>query len=386
MKLLFFLIPIIILINNNVIALSINDKNSKNLIQFMNMINSAIELSAFWNINGYGCWCGDGGYGTPVDQIDTCCQIHDKCYDRVEQVEKCSPKIFNLYSYESNGNQIKCNDPTDSCNYKVCLCDKQATDCFKSNQNAFNSFYSNINWSLFVKKKTCQCQSGTYLQLNECKKCPSLYYNDLVGQISISACKSCPKGYICPNEGTINPQICPAGTRAYNNYECKLCPIQQYQDTEGGNHDTYFHGKNIACKSCPRGYICPQEGTVTPKICPAGTRAYNNYECKICPIGSYQDTEGGNWYTIVNGNGFWCYSCPRGHICPEEGTINPKICPAGTRAYNNYECKICPIGSYQDTEGGYWDTIVQGNGFWCKSCPNGYICPNIGTINPIPKP
>jgi hypothetical protein len=61
-------------------------------------ISNAVSNSTFalWNLqemaecrlgytaldyNDYGCWCGPGGSGEPVDDIDKCCMRHDKCYD-----------------------------------------------------------------------------------------------------------------------------------------------------------------------------------------------------------------------------------------------------------------------------------------------------------------
>uniref|UniRef100_A0A914IBZ0 Phospholipase A2 n=1 Tax=Globodera rostochiensis TaxID=31243 RepID=A0A914IBZ0_GLORO len=35
----------------------------------------------FDTYNSYGCWCGYGGSGEIVDEIDNCCQSHDKCWE-----------------------------------------------------------------------------------------------------------------------------------------------------------------------------------------------------------------------------------------------------------------------------------------------------------------
>ena len=43
----------------------------------------------------YGCWCGPGGSGTPVDGSDACCRTHDHCYDRILKNETCDPYLDN---------------------------------------------------------------------------------------------------------------------------------------------------------------------------------------------------------------------------------------------------------------------------------------------------
>lgn len=41
--------------------------------------------------NDYGCWCGFGGNGKPVDGVDECCKLHDECYGRIQP--KCNPYL-----------------------------------------------------------------------------------------------------------------------------------------------------------------------------------------------------------------------------------------------------------------------------------------------------
>ncbi|KAI3372320.1 hypothetical protein L3Q82_022825, partial [Scortum barcoo] len=72
--------------------------------QFRSMILCTVHDS--WPVldyADYGCYCGLGGSGTPVDELDRCCQIHDQCYREAMQHDECWPLLDNpyteLYSY-----------------------------------------------------------------------------------------------------------------------------------------------------------------------------------------------------------------------------------------------------------------------------------------------
>ena len=65
-------------------------------INFFDKFNILPECLAY---GAYGCWCGPGGSGTPVDGTDRCCQLHDFCYDKIIASNLCSPyKVTYEYS------------------------------------------------------------------------------------------------------------------------------------------------------------------------------------------------------------------------------------------------------------------------------------------------
>ncbi|XP_072921499.1 phospholipase A2, minor isoenzyme-like [Hemitrygon akajei] len=110
---------------------------SRNLIQFSNMIKCAMPgVSPLLQINDYGCYCGIGGSGTPVDEFDKCCQTHDYCYDDAKKKKKCrfplSPKM-KLYKYSCTNGKIECKSKS-HCGKFICECDRQASICFSKSQ------------------------------------------------------------------------------------------------------------------------------------------------------------------------------------------------------------------------------------------------------------
>jgi len=98
---------------------------------------------------GYGKFCGNGGKGHPVDAIDRCCQFHDYCYDNVES---CFPKL-RVYNFVASLGSAVCLDAVTSCEYKVCMCDKAASECFYKHLASYNSSYQSLSscvWGTFT--------------------------------------------------------------------------------------------------------------------------------------------------------------------------------------------------------------------------------------------
>ncbi|XP_026550339.1 acidic phospholipase A2 S5-32M-like [Notechis scutatus] len=112
-----------------------------NLAQFDMLIQCANHHSrATWHYMDYGCYCGWGGSGTPVDDLDMCCKIHDDCYAKAES-SSCNPK-WTMYDYYCNSEGPYCRNIKKKCQRSVCDCDVEAAFCFARTP------YNNSNWDI----------------------------------------------------------------------------------------------------------------------------------------------------------------------------------------------------------------------------------------------
>ncbi|XP_070706847.1 phospholipase A2-like [Pempheris klunzingeri] len=111
--------------------------DNKALNQFRKMILCVMPDSwPVFDYADYGCYCGKGGSGTPVDDLDRCCQVHDKCYSDAMQHPECWPIIdnpyteFYAYSCDKQTKKVTCGSNNTECEMFICECDRKAAECF----------------------------------------------------------------------------------------------------------------------------------------------------------------------------------------------------------------------------------------------------------------
>ncbi|XP_031552259.1 uncharacterized protein LOC116289456 [Actinia tenebrosa] len=115
-----------------------------------------------FDYNGYGCYCGFDGHGNPVDDVDRCCQAHDRCYDRVKASGVC-PFGVAAYTFPYKTTECTgCKPPSyywffGKCRYALCQCDSQAVKCFR--RSKYNSHYAGYDKDTCVIFTRSQAQS-----------------------------------------------------------------------------------------------------------------------------------------------------------------------------------------------------------------------------------
>ncbi|XP_036602866.1 basic phospholipase A2 RVV-VD-like [Trichosurus vulpecula] len=120
-----------------------------NWIQFREMIGKLTGKNALFSYGFYGCYCGWGGRGTPLDATDRCCLAHDCCYSKVTNLG-CKPKIQS-YKYTYQYGSIFCGSGN-NCQKQTCACDQAVAYCLKKYLYRYNVNYRNYPMSLCTGK------------------------------------------------------------------------------------------------------------------------------------------------------------------------------------------------------------------------------------------
>ncbi|XP_065594209.1 basic phospholipase A2 homolog [Cyrtonyx montezumae] len=108
------------------------------LWQLQQVITKMTGKNALLHYSFYGCYCGVGGRGQPKDATDRCCQLHDACYESLQQ-HRCDAKR-QRYGYSWHGGRLTCK--RDSwCARLSCECDRSLGLCLRSSAQSYSRRY-----------------------------------------------------------------------------------------------------------------------------------------------------------------------------------------------------------------------------------------------------
>ncbi|XP_049628473.1 putative inactive group IIC secretory phospholipase A2 [Suncus etruscus] len=128
--------------------------------QFQRMVKQVTGRSAFFSYYGYGCYCGLGGRGTPVDNTDNQSPASPSQYEKLKQ-GGCQPMLNSYHFYVTNGSVLcKCAFSSNTgclCGLRACECDKQSVYCFRENLLTYKRSFTQFSRRPYCGSKRFQC-------------------------------------------------------------------------------------------------------------------------------------------------------------------------------------------------------------------------------------
>ncbi|XP_023981091.1 putative inactive group IIC secretory phospholipase A2 [Physeter macrocephalus] len=128
--------------------------------QFQRMVKHITGPRTFFSNYGYGCYCGLGGIGTPMDDTDSPGSINFQPYEKLKQLS-CQPVLTGYQFHVTNGTVIGEGEAVECalgpgvgclCGLRACECDTQSAS--KRTCPNFKQFFS--SWPCCGRRKL-QC-------------------------------------------------------------------------------------------------------------------------------------------------------------------------------------------------------------------------------------
>ncbi|ELK02197.1 group IID secretory phospholipase A2 [Pteropus alecto] len=125
-----------------------------NLNDMVKQMTEKTPIISYWF---YGCHCGLGGKGPPLDATDRCCHAHDCCYAHLRH-HRCRLHTDH-YNYNFSHGDIQCSDKGSWCEQELCACDKEVAFCLQRHLGSYKKKlrFTRQFWPSRCKGKTPMC-------------------------------------------------------------------------------------------------------------------------------------------------------------------------------------------------------------------------------------